>query len=238
MFTLRSEMREAALQQWTQCDCCFVGLLGGCHAWLVASGIEPSCLRMSAYRAACSDCWCCLTGDHAEWEVPAHTSTFSVTVRQELKGHALLDSGYVLAMPQKPMLTCRCSGEASVAVHGRSPAPDLSDFACRLSLMQLSQHRLPGHAQLPSVATYHSWPRIDKFAAKLSSMDITRSERPHQGVMDAATPSGCRSTIWRLSGCTVCRMSPSIRRHSSANHSMLATLQHYTCLDWRCRTER
>ena len=56
----------------------------------------------------------------------------------------------------------------------------------------------------------------------------------HQGVMEAATPSGCRSTSWRRSGCTVCRTSPSTRRHSSANHSMLATLQDHAGCGGSC----
>lgn len=45
-----------------------------------------------------------------------------------------------------------------------------------------------------------------------------------QGVMAATTPTGCLITIMRRSLCTVCRTSPVTLRHSSANHSIDATL--------------
>ena len=45
-----------------------------------------------------------------------------------------------------------------------------------------------------------------------------------QGVMDAATPTGCFTISCRLFGSTGCSTSPVTRRHSSANHSMDTTL--------------
>ena len=46
-----------------------------------------------------------------------------------------------------------------------------------------------------------------------------------QGVMAATTPTGCLITTGRLVADTVCRTSPLTLLHSSANHSMEATLQ-------------
>ncbi len=46
-----------------------------------------------------------------------------------------------------------------------------------------------------------------------------------QGVMAATTPTGCFITTGRLVADTVCRTSPLTLLHSSANHSMEATLQ-------------
>ena len=45
-----------------------------------------------------------------------------------------------------------------------------------------------------------------------------------QGVMAATTPTGCLMTTGRLVALTGCSTSPFTRRHSSANHSMDATL--------------
>lgn len=46
-----------------------------------------------------------------------------------------------------------------------------------------------------------------------------------QGVIAATTPTGCFMTTGRLVADTVCRTSPLTLLHSSANHSMEATLQ-------------
>ncbi len=46
-----------------------------------------------------------------------------------------------------------------------------------------------------------------------------------QGVMAATTPTGCFITTGRLLADTVCSTSPLTLLHSSANHSMEATLQ-------------
>ncbi len=46
-----------------------------------------------------------------------------------------------------------------------------------------------------------------------------------QGVIAATTPTGCFMITGRLVAATVCRTSPLTLLHSSANHSMEATLQ-------------
>lgn len=49
-----------------------------------------------------------------------------------------------------------------------------------------------------------------------------------QGVMAATTPTGCFITTGRLPLDTVCSTSPFTLLHSSANHSMDATLHGHT----------
>lgn len=80
----------------------------------------------------------------------------------------------------------------------------------------------------------HSHRTVQPTASAGAFFRVIMLKGKFQGVMEAATPTGCFSTTMRLVGLVVCSTSPSTRLPCSANHSIEPVLHACSLFEVDC----